>query len=132
MEQRAGQRYSAEFKIGAVERMREDKNISALARELGVRRKFLYEWKQALEQGRGFPGTGHRREKPVKPSEPEANKARDAEFERAKERIRQLEALAGRQALEIRFFKGALQSIEELRQAKGASSSAESTPKSKR
>lgn len=132
MEQRAGKRYSAEFKIRAVERMRTDKNISALARELGVRRKFLYEWKQALEQGRGFPGVGHPIEKPVNSSEPEANNARDAEGERAKERISQLEALVGRLTLENRFFKSALQSIEELRQARSASSSAESSRKSKR
>ena len=48
------------------------------------------------------------------------------------ERIKELEALVGRLTLENRFFKSALQSIEELRQLRSASSSAASSPKSRR
>ncbi len=51
--------YTPEFKVQAVERMRAGGPVTALARELGVRRKFLYEWKHALEEGCGFPGLGH-------------------------------------------------------------------------
>lgn len=119
--------YTPEFKAQAVERMRAGGPVSALARELGVRRKFLYEWKHALEEGRGFPGSGHA----LKPARPAAGSGPAAAQDGA-ERIKELEALVGRLTLENRFFKGALQSIEELRRARGASSSAASSPKSKR
>ena len=115
--------HSPEFKLRAVERMRAGENVSALASELRVRRKLLYEWKQLVEQGRPLRTMG----RPARtPTDPKAGDPGGAE------RIRELEGLVGRLTLENRFFKGALQSIEELRQARGASSSAASSPKSKR
>ena|SRR5450631_4001356 len=45
-------KYSAEFKQGAVSRMGQGgKTITALAEELGVRRKFLYLWREQLQAG---------------------------------------------------------------------------------
>ena len=115
--------HSAEFKLRAVERMRAGENVSALASELRVRRKLLYEWKQLVEQGRPLRTMGRPARMPANP------KAGDPV---GAERIRELEALVGRLTLENRFFTGALESIEELRQARGASSSVASSPKSKR
>jgi NAD(P)-dependent dehydrogenase (short-subunit alcohol dehydrogenase family) len=54
-------KYSVEFKLNAVSRMSHAKTISGLAKKLGVRRRFLYEWRNklaaggraALERGRG-------------------------------------------------------------------------------
>ena len=40
--------YSAEFKLNAVHRMAQAKTISGLAKELGVRRKFLDEWRHTF------------------------------------------------------------------------------------
>jgi transposase-like protein len=37
--------YSADFKLNAVNRMAQAKTITGLAKELGIRRKFLYEWR---------------------------------------------------------------------------------------
>ena len=37
--------YSADFKQAAVSRMAQAKTITGLAKELGVRRKFLYLWR---------------------------------------------------------------------------------------
>ena len=56
-------RYSAEFKLDAVSRMDHCKTITGLAKELGIRRKFLYQrrdqlgagGKAALERRRGRP-----------------------------------------------------------------------------
>jgi len=128
MEQGKARRvFSAEFKVRAVERMRAGERVSALAAELGVRRKFLYCWKDALESGRGFPGKGHAFPAAAAPAAGPAGVA-----QAGVERVQELEALVGRLTLENRFFKGALQSIAELRQAKGANSSAASSPKSKR
>jgi transposase-like protein len=115
--------HSPEFKLRAVERMRAGENVSALASELRVRRKLLYEWKQLVEQGRPLRTMG----RPARTAaDPKAGSLGGAE------RIRELELLVGRLTLENRFFEGALQSIEELRQAKSVSSSAASSPKSKR
>ena len=115
--------HSPGFKLRAVERMRAGANVSALASELRVRRKLLYEWKQLVEQGRPLRTMG----RPVRtPANPKVGAPDGAE------RVRELEALVGRLTLENRFFKGALESIEELRQARGASSSVASSPKSKR
>jgi|ERR1035438_8205431 transposase-like protein len=119
--------YSPEFKVRAVERMRAGERVSALAVEFGVRRKFLYAWKDAVEAGRGFPGKGHPFQAAAGPAAGRAGVARDGA-----ERIKELEALVGRLTLENRFFKGALQSIEELRPLRSASSSAASSPKSRR
>jgi transposase-like protein len=60
--------YSAEFKQEAVRRMAQAKTITGLAEELGIRRKFLYQWRHqfeaegraGLERRRGRPGASHR------------------------------------------------------------------------
>ncbi len=125
-ESKQRQTYSPEFKTEAVARMRAGESLSGLARELGVRRKFLYAWKHAVEEGRGFPGSGHPFATVGQPGKL-PTPARDGA-----ERIKELEGLVGRLTLENRFFKGALQSIEELRRLRSASSSAVSSRKSKR
>ena len=43
-------RYSAEFRQQALERMKTCDNVKALAKELGVARQQLYWWKQRAEQ----------------------------------------------------------------------------------
>lgn len=44
-------RFSREFKLAAVGRMQAGESPSALARELDVRRKLLYQWKDRVEAG---------------------------------------------------------------------------------
>ena len=43
-------RYSAEFKKAAVDRMATHGSVQALADELGIRRKFLYHWRDQLRK----------------------------------------------------------------------------------
>jgi transposase-like protein len=82
-------RYSAEFKHDAVMRMGQGgKTVTALAKQLGIRRKFLYLWrdqvaacgKAALERPRGRPPRIVSRTVP-KPT-PSAAELRIAELER--------------------------------------------------
>jgi transposase-like protein len=40
--------FSREYKLAALRRMLAGKNVSALARELGVRRKYLYQWESGF------------------------------------------------------------------------------------
>ena len=44
-------RFSREFKLSALARMEAGANVSALARELGVRRKYLYQWRERFRLG---------------------------------------------------------------------------------
>ena len=99
--------YSADFKQDAVSRMGQAKTISGLARELGVRRKFLYLWREqlqtggraALERRRGRPPGS--RSKTVCPPTPNAAELRIAELER----------LLGRKQLELDFFKRTFEQV---------------------
>lgn len=90
---------------------------SALARELGMRAKLLYEWKAA---GKGSDNKV-RAPQPVRPDKQELAIAK------LKERISELERLAGRQAADLDFFAAALRSFKEARPNSGASSGKGST-----
>ena len=60
MEPKKGQRYSNEFRRQAVERMRGCNNIVRLARELGVCRRVLYNWRDQLDESNASPSTDAR------------------------------------------------------------------------
>ncbi len=113
--------FSRDFKMSAVSRIEAGNNVSVLARELGVHRTLLYEWRDAFRAGgadalrsRGRPrkGTvvvGAR-------STPKAG-GPGAELAAAKQRIAALERKVGQQALEADFFGQTLQLLETSRQA---------------
>ena len=121
--------FSKEFKLSAVSRMHGGENVSALARELTVRRKLLYEWRDAFRAGgadalrtRGRPRKGTlvegARGCPPRPNssalpEPATEVARDndGELAAAHQRIAELERKIGQQALEVDFFTQALQQV---------------------
>ena len=88
-------RHLREFKLAAVARMRETGHVAGLAAELGVDRGLLYKWSRAFEAGGTealrLPGERVRSD-PVVP-------AGTIELERK----------VARQALELDFFRAALQ-----------------------
>lgn len=102
-------KYSPEFRLDAIEKMKTCANVSLLARELGIRRKWLYQWK---EDARGGPA--------VAPAPADT---------RGERKGKDLEALVARQSLELDFFKGALQRIEERRRKRKETSEPGSTSK---
>lgn len=150
-------KYSPEFKRQAVDRMMAGESISALAKELGIARKFFYAWREAgygsagpqapillrrrlakerLEararqeaQEREEAKNDQELEKRKDPKEPK--KVGSRAVERQKKRILQLEQLVGRQAAELDFFAAALRNIEESRPTSGDDSGNESMPRSK-
>jgi transposase len=107
--------YERAFKVAALERVAAGENVSALSRELGIRRKLLYQWRDAVRRGgiealrgRGRPRAGeHLVERPPLPSPPGV--AVPDALARARERIAALERKIGQQALELDFFAQALQ-----------------------
>ena len=101
--------YSAKFKQEAVNRMAECKNVTGLAKELGIRRKYLYLWRDqlkagglaALERGPGRPrGSGW-----VGACEPAPAPSAD------QLRIAELERLLGRKQLELDFLKRTFEQV---------------------
>ena len=81
-------RFTREFKITAVRRLRQGESVAALARALEVNPSVLHRWREEFQHGPGkaFPGSGRRRTEP--------------------DRVAQLERKVGQQALEIDFLKG--------------------------
>lgn len=108
-------RYERAFKVAALERMAAGENVSALSRELGIRRKLLYQWRDAVQRGgiaalrgRGRPRAGGQLvERPPLPSPPGVVVPNALAL--AQERIAALERKIGQQALELDFFAHALQ-----------------------
>jgi len=104
-------KYSPEFRRDALEKMKTCANVTQLARELGIRRKWLYQWKDEAAGGGQLAA----------PAEADSKAGR---------RVKDLEALVARQSLELDFFKGALQRIEEQRRKRDETSGPGSTSKS--
>ena len=91
MERRKGQRYGSELRRQAVERMNACDNIVGLARELGVSRRVLYQWRDRMEQTDSSPG-------------------RSREIILRKQ-ILKLKRLLANKTLEVDFFRRALQRV---------------------
>ena len=91
MERRKGQRYCSEFRRQAVERMIACGNVVRLARELGLSRRVLYQWRDRMEQIDSSPG-------------------RSRELILRKQ-ILKLKRLLANKTLEVDFFRRALQKV---------------------
>lgn len=111
-------RWPAEFRQRALERMKTCQNVKVLAKELGVARQQLYMWRQQAE-GR------------EKASDPDASEdPRDRRIRELEKKVGDLQGCIGQKTLELDFFAGALRRIEESRQKKGKTGATASTPKS--
>ena len=101
---RRGWRYPENFRRMAVERFKCCENIEWLARELGVPRQTLYRWNEESERN-------------AEEGEPIAEKSRECRLKR----------LVANQALELDFFRGALQRIKAGRRESNGSGELAST-----
>lgn len=104
-------KFTKEFKLAAIERLRAGEQVGAVARSLEVNRQELYRWQRDLDKhGEGaFPGVGRKRVEA--------------------DRMAELERKIGQQTLEIDFLRRALQRVEEQRRLRAASSGAVSPSK---
>ena len=100
-------KYSVDFKQEAVRRMAQATTIVGLAKQLGVRRKLLYQWRDQF-QAEGRAGLERRRGRPpgsksqtISPPAPSP----------AESRIAELERLLGRKQLEVDFLKRAFEQV---------------------
>jgi predicted RNase H-like nuclease (RuvC/YqgF family) len=97
----------------AVDRLRTCEDVRELAQELGVTRRCLYKWRTKLEM--------------VEPGE-EASRPNTHASSYRKE-IHQLKRLLAEKAMEVDFFKGALQKVEARRRKKDGTGGMASTTK---
>jgi transposase-like protein len=139
-------RFSREFKLAALARMAAGENVSALARELGVARKYLYQWRERFllggpialrSRGRMTKAeklslrTGVALEPAPQGLAMPAPEPPD-ELARARERMVELERKIAQQALDLDFFQQALQRIEASRRPSDGPGGTASSPRSRR
>lgn len=105
-------KYTEEFRRQAVERMKASDNLSALARELGISKRLLYDWRERAADLRDKRKVANRH-------------AMEQETE-----IKELKRLLAEKMLEVDFFRGALQRVAARRQASNAPGETASTTKS--
>ncbi len=96
--------------------MKTSEDVRGLARELGVTRRCLYKWRTKLEAAE--PG-----EEASRPSTHAAAHRKE---------ILQLKRLLAEKAMEVDFFKGALQKVEARRQRSSSSGEMASTTRSEK
>jgi transposase len=123
-------RFSREFKLKALERIRRGETIAALSKELGVHRQLIYKWKDAYRDG-AVPAPVGRPTKSVVLSRRLAGEELN-ELEAARRRVAELERKVGQQALELDFFQQALRRIEASRQPSTGPGATGFSPKSRR
>jgi transposase-like protein len=107
--------------VAALARLAAGENVSALSRELGVRRKLLDQWRDRVRRGGvealrgvGRPRTGERLGAVVgRSAAPPAGVAVPDELARARQQIAALARKLGQQALELDFFEQALRLMQE-------------------
>jgi transposase len=126
--------FSREFKVSVIRRMLTGENVSAIARELQVRRKDLYVWQERFRAGgaEALRGRG-RPPKRVTRAAPSATVDLATEdLAAAQRRIAELERKIGQQQLELDFFQRALRQVSRRRRPSDGHGAMPSTRSSKR
>jgi transposase len=127
--------FSRKFKLSAVNRMLRGENVSELARELQVRRKDLYLWRDHFRAGgpEALRGIGRPRTMAVSAASPaKAAPAALSELDAARKRIAELERKIGQQQVDLDFFRQALRQLKGARRPSNGPGAPASTPSSKR
>jgi transposase-like protein len=150
-------RLTRAFKLAALSRMLAGENVSALARELGIKRKLLYQWRARFraEGPVGLRSRGRPKRDlsepvevlavaPLEPALPKSDAAGSlavaapeasgstAALAAARRRIADLERKVGQQELELDFFQRALRRVKDARSTNDAPAAPPSTRSSER
>ena len=112
--------YSKEFKLAALARMETGTNVTELARELGVRRKDLYAWREKNRKGEW--------QTPGRPRK--AVSGQEAVIAKQQKRIEELERKLGRKLLEVDFLERTFAHVREAMQKPASSGGERSTTES--
>ncbi len=108
--------YARELKLSAVRRVLAGESVSAVAQQLGIRRKRLYVWKDRYaelgEAGLVAGRAGRPRKIATTAENGQEALAGRGELLAARKRIAELERKVGQQELELDFFGEALRRIK--------------------
>lgn len=128
--------FSTAFKEAVVLRLEAGERLAAVADELKIRRKLLYEWRAAY-RAMGVAGLNRKRGPKkgalasVKSDAAPATPAPLSDLALAKARIAELERKIGKQQMDLDFFREALRLIDALQtKALGAKTNATSSTRS--
>jgi transposase-like protein len=127
--------FSRAFKLEAVRRIEAGENVSALARELTVKREILYRWRDAHRLG--GPEALRLKGRPSKAEALAMTKARSVagkanDLAEARWQIEQLQRKVGQQQLDLDFFRQALRRFEAPAPPSGGPGASPSSPRSRR
>ena len=125
--------FSREFKLEALARFETAGNVRALAKELGIRRELLYDWREKFQAGgaEALRSSGRPRPCALSP-QGEAAQAQSTRANSPERRIAELERKLGQQAVELDFLEAALQRIEASRRPNDGPGATASSPESRR
>ncbi len=125
--------FSREFKLEALARFETAGNVRALAKELGINRELLYDWREKFQAGgvEALRSSGRPRPCVLSPRG-EAAQAQSTRASSPERRIAELERKLGQQAVEIDFLEAALQRIEASSQPNDGPGATASSPRSRR
>jgi transposase len=136
-------KFSTEFKVRVLARLERGETVTAVAREAGVARQVLDDWRKAFRAHGPARLNRKRGRKPgwrPPPRLPETNEPASAdagppasgsadERARAKARIAELERLIGRRQADLHFFREALRLWDATSRSGGAPTSTRSSRK---
>ena len=116
--------FSSEFKAGVARRMLNGESVTALHRQLQIKRSVLYRWRDAYRRN-GRVGS----ERP--PGRPLRRGGASAEASAAR-RIAELERKIGEQAMDLDILRRAFKRVKESRRTSATSGGTASTERSER
>lgn len=128
--------FSTAFKLEVIERIEAGAAMASLARELGIRRKLLYDWHgswrasgvDGLNRKRGPKPGSKRKVRPLPSLDDRVTQPYGTNLDQARSRIAELERIVGRQQADLDFFREALRALDETApQGNGPSASTRSS-----
>lgn len=123
---------SAEVKRRAMGRVAAGEAVSAVASDLGVDRRRVYEWQEQVRQGGLEVLRGPGRPRKGSLDGPPLRSALLNEGAAARRRIAELERKIGEQQADLDFFRQALRHVKARQQAAGVSGKPRSSKSSRR
>ena len=123
---------SADIKRTAVSRVAAGETVTAVAAEVGIDRRRLYEWCELARRGGLERRRGPGRPRTSRLDGPPLRSAVQTEGEAARRRIAELERKIGEQQADLDFFRQALRHVKARQQEAGVSSGLRSTKSSRR
>ena len=126
--------YPIAVKQVAVARLAAGENLAEVARDLQLRGRLLYAWRDKVRQGgpAALRGRGRPRKGATAVAAQAAGEVGEDALAGAQRRVAELERKIGQQQVDLDFFRRALRHVKETRQASAVPGVARSTRSSRR